>query len=146
MELGDAERLLAQRMLARRERRAGSWRRMRWLCLALSGMQMGLGAYALWLTHCPLADCSLADLLHSGPPAVQTLALDRDAMAGYLEFRFRRSVMLSTFQALAVLQIGLGICLLADTVAGWNRHLTDALLTKVLRTELSRQEANEPSP
>jgi len=139
MKLTENEIRSAQRMVARRERDAKSWRWARWLCIVASATVMGCGAWGLWHTQSRIADDNMADLLFSSPATVQGLQFERDAMRQYVDYKLRLSMILSVMQANWLLAIAAAIWGLAVTVAGWNSHLTDALLTKILRDELARQ-------
>ena len=133
MSLTDEELDYAEKLLNRMEKKARTWKYMRWLVLLASVGGMGGGVYGTTVTlewqRKPLSGLDFPD-----GAAGNTSPVTRSELRSELALiQLQCNLFCQFFWTSQVLSVG-GVVIMIATTASWNKGKRDALVAKIART------------
>ncbi len=129
IELTPAEREFAKRYITRRERFRRRWPVTRLFLLFVALLALGFGAL-----FAALAVQSEREVASPGRLLAESTTIADVAFDVYS--RSQAAMGTAVMYALALICVAAGAVLLATTLAAWNRHLSTAIIIKVLCANL----------
>lgn len=132
LELTPSEIELADKLIAGLEKRSHRWKRQRWLLLLAGIALVILMILSCWyLDHLSTQDLAGWMLEGENPGG--------ELVKNYVQFTIAFQRKTFTVFVQAVVMGGVGGLLLVTSLTNWNRHLSDALVAKVLRAKLGSE-------
>jgi len=136
VQLTEAERELAEKLISNMERHSRSWPRARLVALALALLLMCTAVLSFAL--CAQGMRFVADPI---------LRADREITAADVAFDAQSKIEIATataaWYATSLVLAVAAICLLGNTICNWNRHRQDGLLARLLRAQVEPNSSEE---